>query len=43
MEFHRQPQFPRYVKDPRDLGRLKGDALAESIDRIDQPLGMGGA
>jgi hypothetical protein len=29
------------VEDPRDLVRAEGDALAEAVDRVDQPFGMG--
>ena len=41
MELHRQAKRPGGIEHPRHLRGVKGDALAEPVDRIDQPLGMG--
>ena len=43
MQLDRQPQRPRLGKERRKVLGRKGDGFAEGIDRIDQPLGMGGA
>ena len=41
MQLDRQPEFGGSVEDPRHLRHGKGDPLAEAVDGIDQPLGMG--
>jgi len=43
MELDGQPQRPRLGEQRRKVFGRKGDGLAEGIDRINQPLGMGGA
>ncbi len=42
MQLDRQIQFTGAIKYKLYLSRCKGDALTESVDRIDQPLSVGG-
>jgi hypothetical protein len=42
MQLDRNAERPGAVEDAGNLFRRKGDALAETVDRIDQPFGMRG-
>lgn len=42
VQLHRKAQRAGRIEHARHLARVKGDAFAEPVHRIDQPFGMGG-